>query len=206
MKSLLFLLVFPALLLLVPFVNAQNETITIAPNPATAYYGVMVDGTPYQGSATFVWPSGSVHNVTAISPAGLSTLYSFSHWSDSGAKSHLITASANTTYTAFFSAESASSSCGPLPIIQLEAGCWLPAVIDWYSIAMGQSVFVGVILGDLGLALFLKTRNALLSIMVFSALVSALGTAVPGVVVEIGYIGTALCLSGIAYKLYTLRS
>ena len=97
-------------------VNAQMVSVTVGTSPGGLSY--TVDGSPYSGSKNFSWVLNSEHTIATSSPQGSSgTQYTFSNWSDGGAQSHQVTASAAATYTASFSTAyqlttSASPSAG----------------------------------------------------------------------------------------------
>lgn len=65
---------------------------TIAPNPPDLEY--QVDGVSYTGVQRFDWAPGSVHTVAAGTQEAGGVRYVFGRWSDGGAASHNITASA----------------------------------------------------------------------------------------------------------------
>jgi Divergent InlB B-repeat domain/Chitobiase/beta-hexosaminidase C-terminal domain len=80
--------------------NSVQVIIGVSPSGLT----FMVDGVSYSATTTLTWPLGSQHTLSAISPQDISgTQYSFVSWSDGGAMSHTVTASAtNLNYTATF--------------------------------------------------------------------------------------------------------
>jgi hypothetical protein len=71
-----------------------------------------VDGTMYTSPLTQSWAIGSLHTIATTSPQtgfGFGGSYSFTAWSDGGAISHMVTATAGTTtYTAMFTTGSSS--------------------------------------------------------------------------------------------------
>jgi CSLREA domain-containing protein len=80
--------------------NSIQVSVGIAPiGPA-----IVVDGVSYTAPVTLTWQIGSQHTLAAASPQDISgTQYSFASWSDGGAMSHTVTASATTiNYTATF--------------------------------------------------------------------------------------------------------
>jgi hypothetical protein len=83
--------------------TSTTVQVTVTSNPTGSGY-VNVDGTGITTSQTYTWSIGSVHAVAATSPVacGSGCQYTFTEWSDSGAQSHNITASAATTVTATF--------------------------------------------------------------------------------------------------------
>lgn len=78
------------------------ESTTIATNPPGLE--VVVDGTSYFAPVSFEWAPASRHTIEAVSPQGAGSLrFAFGCWSDSGAQSHVITASPEVTvFTASF--------------------------------------------------------------------------------------------------------
>ncbi len=88
------------------FTQAGKTSVTVGTNPAGASF--TVDNVSYQSSQTFSWVKGSSHTIatTATQPAGTGTQYAFTSWSDSGALSHTVIASASTSgYTANFNTQ-----------------------------------------------------------------------------------------------------
>jgi uncharacterized repeat protein (TIGR02543 family) len=82
-------------------VNPQMVAVTVGTSPGGLNF--TVDGTPYSGSNNFSWVLNSQHTIATSSPQGSNgTQYTFSNWSDGGAQSHQVTASAAATYTASF--------------------------------------------------------------------------------------------------------
>jgi len=84
-------------------VNAGTVNVTVGTSPAGLAFSV--GGTPYTSAQTFTWTIGTQYTIATTSPqkpvAG--TEYTFANWSDSGALSHVVTATASTTsYTASF--------------------------------------------------------------------------------------------------------
>ena len=57
----------------------------------------MVDGVSYSAPVTLTWVVGSQHTLAVASPQDIAgTQYSFASWSDGGAVSHTVTATADT--------------------------------------------------------------------------------------------------------------
>jgi hypothetical protein len=63
---------------------------------------VTVDGQTYATPHTFAWPPGSAHTIAARTQIVGTTRYDFLSWSDGGAISHVVSPTANTTYTMNF--------------------------------------------------------------------------------------------------------
>jgi hypothetical protein len=63
---------------------------------------VTVDGQTYATPHTFAWPPGSAHTIVASTQLVGPTQYNFVSWSDGGAISHVVSPTANTTYTMNF--------------------------------------------------------------------------------------------------------
>jgi hypothetical protein len=85
-------------------VNPSTVNVTVGTSPAGLAF--TVDGTIYTSAKTLTWTINSQHTIATTSPqtpvAG--TEYTFASWSDGGALSHSVTATASTTsYTASFS-------------------------------------------------------------------------------------------------------
>lgn len=84
------------------FRSATATIVTSSP----AGLSVLVDGTAYTTPHSFSWAANSSHTVNLTSPQGTGTRYVFSKWSDSGAQSHTITATAaGGTVTATFNTQ-----------------------------------------------------------------------------------------------------
>jgi hypothetical protein len=84
-------------------VNQSNVNVTVGTSPSGLL--VSVDGgTPQAAPVVVSWTIGSPHTIATTSPQGSGgTQYTWSSWSDSGAISHPVTASASVTgYTASF--------------------------------------------------------------------------------------------------------
>lgn len=82
--------------------SVNNVNVTIGTSPSGLSF--TVDSTTYSSSHMFTWQVGSSHTIATTSPQGTGTRYTFTGWSDSGAISHMVTASsATTSYTASFS-------------------------------------------------------------------------------------------------------
>ena len=84
-------------------VNLGTVNVTVGTSPAGLAF--TVDGTGYTSAKTLTWTINSQHTIATTSPqtpvAG--TEYTFASWSDGGALSHSVTATASTTsYTASF--------------------------------------------------------------------------------------------------------
>jgi hypothetical protein len=78
--------------------------ITITSSPTGSGY-VFVDNSAVKTPETFTWVIGSTHNITAVTAVSCGTgcQYSFTAWSDGGARSHIITTPGSpTTYKAAF--------------------------------------------------------------------------------------------------------
>jgi len=76
--------------------------LTIGASPAGPAF--IVDGVSYSAPVTLTWAVGSQHTLAVTSPQDIAgTQYSFASWSDGGAVSHTVTATANTFgFTATF--------------------------------------------------------------------------------------------------------
>jgi hypothetical protein len=87
-------------------VTIHAATVSVTVTTSTSGPTISVDGgVSYTGTQSFTWTIGSQHTLATTSPqtptAG--TQYTFASWSDSGAISHSVTASAGTTsYNASF--------------------------------------------------------------------------------------------------------
>ena len=80
-----------------------TANVTVGTSPAGLAFSV--DGTNYTGPQGFAWAIGSVHTIatTAAQTPSAGVQDAFTSWSDGGALSHSVTASASTTsYTANF--------------------------------------------------------------------------------------------------------
>jgi len=75
---------------------------TVGTSPAGLAFSV--DGTNYSSPQNFTWTIGSTHTIatTATQTPSAGVQDTFTSWSDGGALSHSVTASASTTYTANF--------------------------------------------------------------------------------------------------------
>ena len=81
--------------------NLATVDVTVGTSPAGESFSV--DGASYTATQSFTWTVGDSHTIATTSPQGTGTQYTFTGWSDDGAISHSVTASANTTsYTASF--------------------------------------------------------------------------------------------------------
>ena len=82
-------------------------TATVSATVGTSPSGLAfsVDGTSYSSPQNFSWTIGSTHTIatTATQTPSSGVQDTFTSWSDGGALSHSVTASASTTYTAAFS-------------------------------------------------------------------------------------------------------
>ncbi len=84
-------------------IETTQAPFTVQTSPTGLAFAV--DDVPYASPQTFSWVLGSAHTIATISPqpTGAGTQQAFTSWSDGGALSHAITASATaTTYTAYF--------------------------------------------------------------------------------------------------------
>jgi len=83
--------------------NAVQETVQTSP----ASSSFTVDGTTYTSAQTFSWQPGSSHTIATTSPQNgvTGTRYVWSKWSDTGAISHSVAPTKNTTYTATFTTQ-----------------------------------------------------------------------------------------------------
>jgi len=81
----------------------QNPVqVTVQTNPARRAF--TVDGNSYTAAQSFSWQPGSSHTIATTSPqsGGTGVRYVWTRWSDSGAISHTVAPTTNTTYTATF--------------------------------------------------------------------------------------------------------
>jgi hypothetical protein len=76
--------------------------VTVQTNPVGRTFSV--DGRTYSSTQTFTWASSSSHTIATTSPqsGGTGVRYVWTRWSDSGAMSHTVAPTTNTTYTATF--------------------------------------------------------------------------------------------------------
>jgi hypothetical protein len=88
-------------------VTTTNQVkVTVGTSPAGLSFSI--DGTAYSSAQTPTWTIGSSHTIATTSPQNpvAGTEDTFTSWSDGGALSHAVTASASTTsYTALFSTQ-----------------------------------------------------------------------------------------------------
>lgn len=84
-------------------VGVPTVQVTVGASPLGVAFSV--DGTSYNAAQILTWVVGSTHTLATASPqAANGTQQTFLSWSDGGALSHTVTASAGTaTYTASFS-------------------------------------------------------------------------------------------------------
>jgi hypothetical protein len=85
-------------------VNSSQPPIQVTVQTSPAGLSYTVDNTLFNTKQTFTWPSGSSHTIATTSPqnGGTGTRYAWKSWSDSGAISHTVAPTKNTTYTAKF--------------------------------------------------------------------------------------------------------
>jgi hypothetical protein len=87
------------------YTNKDAIQVTVGTSPAGLSFSV--DGTTYTSAQSLTWTAGASHTLATMTPqpAGAGIQDMFTNWSDGGALSHSVTASANTTsYTASFGA------------------------------------------------------------------------------------------------------
>ena len=85
------------------FSAVSTVSVTVGTSPAGLSFSV--DGTTYSSTQTLTWTSGSSHTIATTSPQSptTGTQNTFASWSDGGAISHSVTASASTSsYMATF--------------------------------------------------------------------------------------------------------
>ena len=86
-------------------VNAATVNVTVGTSPAGLMFSV--DSVNYTSTQNFTWNIGDMHTIATTSPQfpSAGTQETFASWSDGGAISHSVTATASTTsYTASFNA------------------------------------------------------------------------------------------------------
>ncbi len=201
------------------FNGCQTATITVQTSPANLANGYFVNGVAYSSTNSFTFAVGATVNVTAAKQAGGAYQYKFVSWSGPGIScpfqcqlrdQQISVPLGGGTYIASFSAFGGggviANCAGPTPFIQLTQACWLPAVLNWYAEVPGMAIIMGILLADVDLALFIKTRSAIIAVIFFTAGVSVLGVILPGVFPEIAYTVLALGIAGFVYRLYSLRS
>lgn len=90
-----------------PTPTATPAAIQVTVQSSPAGHTFSVDGTSYSATKTFSWTPGSSHTIATTSPQSGGTLvrYVWSNWSDSGAMSHTVAPTKNTTYTANFTTQ-----------------------------------------------------------------------------------------------------
>jgi uncharacterized repeat protein (TIGR01451 family) len=86
--------------------SIQSTSVTVTVGTSISGLSFTVDGTTYTSTQTFTWAIGSTHPISTTSPQQQSPLgprYTFQNWTDGGAISHPVTATASvTSYTAVF--------------------------------------------------------------------------------------------------------
>ena len=108
-------------------VGTPPGAVTVNVGTSIAGPSFTVDGSLYTTPQVFTWVSGSTHNIGTTSPQGITggSRYYFNSWSDSGAPSHMVAPTSNTSYTANFSlqylltanvAPSGGGSINPNPV------------------------------------------------------------------------------------------
>ena len=110
------------------------ETVTVTINSNPIGLTVMVDGTDRTTPYTADWTSGSPHTLNVPSPQTVSqSAYVFSSWSDGLARSHSVSPTTDTTYTANFTLTTAGgdgraeiTSCGSDPASPTVKNEWAP--------------------------------------------------------------------------------
>ena len=110
------------------------ETVTVTINSNPIGLTVMVDGTDRTTPYTADWTSGSSHTLNVPSPQTVSqSAYVFSSWSDGLARSHSVSPTTDTTYTANFTLTTAGddgraeiTSCGSDPASPTVKDEWAP--------------------------------------------------------------------------------
>ncbi len=82
--------------------QSSGVQVTVGASPSGLTF--MVDGVSYTATTTLVWPLGSQHTLSTVSPQGTAgTQYTFASWSDGGAITHTVTAATSTIdYTVTF--------------------------------------------------------------------------------------------------------
>ncbi|MBI4907922.1 MAG: hypothetical protein HY820_30130 [Acidobacteria bacterium] len=88
-------------------VTANFRTLssnTVTSNPPGL--SIVVDGTTYTAPQSFNWTNGTTHSVSAPTSQGSGGIrYVYANWSDGGAQSHTVTASAGAAFTAGYTTQ-----------------------------------------------------------------------------------------------------
>lgn len=81
----------------VPAPPPPPATVTVSLQTNPSGQTLRIDGATYTAPASVTWTVGTNHNVEALTPPAGATALQFVQWSDGGAQSHTVTASATTT-------------------------------------------------------------------------------------------------------------
>jgi len=115
------------------FTGLPQVTVTVGTSPGGLTFSV--DGSPYSSPQQCGWLTGSLHTIgtTSPQPGPMGTQYVWTSWSDGGAISHQIHASASGTYTANFRTEHyLTMSAGPGGMVSPSSG--------WYAAGSPVSI------------------------------------------------------------------
>ena len=193
----------------VDYVLEQIATITVITSPTGLIDALYINDTACTSPCgPYPYVVGDHYNITAVTTVGTTYLYTFSHWSDSGAREHYVPATTLTgpvTYIAYYTG-GGTTSCGlGTPLQLLQAGCFIQAIVTEYGGPIGIPFVLAWVFGDIDMAIFLKGKNALIAILVFDVGILVLGTAIPGPFGVAAYIISAICFAGIIWKAFGSR-
>jgi hypothetical protein len=177
------------------FPGSVQITVTSDPIFADAF---SVNGVSETGPISFPWIAGVPIDLAAHIGG---TTYIFNRWSDGGAWTHTVTPTANTTYTAYFLTPGDCASLPPIPLLQLEYGCIIPAIVNTYAYVIGAEWLFGIIAAVLSGMLYLKTENTWLVLVVNVILMPVCAFLLPAQFSGLIYSIFVLAIAGTVYLL-----
>ena len=181
-------------------------------------YAVHIDGTLYNTPQdayvdiqnTCTSPGTCTVGFTISVPSSImqgSSILTFNSWSDSGAATHYVDLVGYMIYlaplslTADFDEASVCASLPPIPLIQLEYGCIIPAIVNTYAYVIGAEWLFGIIAAVLSGMLYLKTENTWLVLIVNVVLMPVCAFLLPAQLSGLIYSIFVLAIAGTVYLL-----
>lgn|SRR5487761_2436163 len=177
------------------FPGSVQITVTSDPIFADAF---SVNGVSETGPVSFPWIAGAPIDLAAHIGG---TTYIFNRWSDGGAWTHIVTPTANTTYTAYFLTPGDCASLPPIPLLQLEYGCIIPAIVNTYAYVIGIEWVFGILAALVSGMLYLKSESTWLVLVVNIVLMPICAFLLPVQLSGLIYDIFVLAIAGMVYLL-----
>jgi hypothetical protein len=160
-----------------------------------------VDGSPYLGAHSFTWGVGDPHTVHMASGDSVTVTWQLSGIVQTVILMSPIPECATFTNIGDYSGSGFCATLPPIPLLQLENGCVIPAIVNTYAYVIGIEWLFGIIAAVISSMIYLKSESTWLVLIVNVCLMPVCAFLLPAQLSGLIYSVFVVAIAGLGYLL-----